>query len=83
MPARFDGWTIHTTDLYGVSGEVFDPPTRTVLVDPAGTGRLYAIEHVKAHLRLRHHLHGRRLTDAECEAADAEAERVLSIRAAA
>lgn len=55
-PCRYDGWTIFLTRLHGVAVEIFDKPTRTVLIDPTAHGPKVAIAHATAHIALRHHL---------------------------
>lgn len=71
---RFDGWQIKLTPLHGVCGEVFDKPSRTIVVDPVNVGPTMAVAHAASHLALRHHLEaGDWFTEDQCDAADVRA----------
>ena len=73
-PCRFDGWQIQLTPLHGVCGEVFDKPSRTIIVDPTTVGRTMAIAHAASHIALKHHLvAGDWFTEDQCDAADVRA----------
>lgn len=75
---EYDGWKIYLTPLHGMTGEIFDPPTRTVLIDPVECGLEKAAAHAVAHLRLKHHLTAvGDYTEAHCDEADREADKVL------
>ena len=77
-PVRHDGWIIHLTALCGLSGEIFDPPTRTVLIDPTSTSLEVAAAHAIAHLNMKHHLTEGDFTEDQCDDADREAVFVLA-----
>ena len=71
---QFDGWQIRLTPLHGVCGEVFDKPSRTIIVDPTTVGRTMAIAHAASHIALKHHLvAGDWFTEDQCDAADVRA----------